>query len=72
MGHAGLCRTQHSGHIEQASALLAWATHASFGPLAQRGIEIHFLFSFSLNSTSNFENSYLSIQSCKNIETSSL
>jgi hypothetical protein len=40
----------HMGRAEQASALLAWAAHASFGPLAQRGIEIPFLFSFSLNS----------------------
>jgi hypothetical protein len=72
VGRTGLGRARHSGRVEQVGALLAWATHASFGPLAQRGIEIPFLFFFSLNSNSNIENSYLFAQGSKNYETGSV
>jgi hypothetical protein len=70
------------GHASQAvSTLLAWASgpryivyagpHMAFTPLARSGMEIPFLFLFGLNSSSIFKNSYLSIQSSKNHETSS-
>jgi hypothetical protein len=64
--------TRHSGRTEQADALLTWAVRASFGPLAQRGMEIPFLFSFSLNLNSNFENSSLPAQSSKKYKTGSV
>jgi hypothetical protein len=45
---------------------------AAFGPLARAKIRIPFLFSFGLNSSLKFENSYLPVQSSKNHETDSI
>jgi hypothetical protein len=47
-------------------------SRAGFGPLAEGFIEILFHFSFSLNSTLNFKNSYLSVQCSKNYEIGSV
>jgi hypothetical protein len=56
------------GHTAAASV----GRMAAFSPLARAKIEIPFLFSFGLNLSLNFENPYLSVQSSKNHETSSV
>jgi hypothetical protein len=45
---------------------------ATFGPMAWDSNRIPFLFPFVFNSSLNFENPYLSVQSSKNHETSSV
>jgi hypothetical protein len=52
-------------------ASVSWATRG-FRPSGTVLNRILFLFLFGLNSSLNFENSYLSIQSSKNHETSSV